>query len=237
MYARQDQCAAAHPDVRADVDGLAVFLRPAKRRVERMQRREDLDAGSEQGVVADADFAHVEDGAVEIEEHPGAEMDVRAVVAVEGRLHPHAVATGAEQFLEYAAPSALLRVLASVQRGAQRSRALARSREFRIARVVELAGEHFLALGAHGAALEFALRHAWRAGMSSRGRIATPSGVGETGSSVATPLRNLTRYCLKSGERKSRGYGKHSAWLQFRSNEIRGSPVRWLPSAIPPPVL
>jgi hypothetical protein len=42
---------------------------------------------------------HVEDDAVEVEEHPFAQLDVRAVVAEERRLHPHRLAAPAEQLI------------------------------------------------------------------------------------------------------------------------------------------
>src|SRR6185503_20478684 len=80
--AGQDQRTAAHPHVGADLDRLAVLLLSAPGRVERMQRSEDLHARTEQRVVADAHFAYVEHDAVEVEEHPRAELDVRAVVAI-----------------------------------------------------------------------------------------------------------------------------------------------------------
>src|SRR3712207_8745990 len=52
-------------------------------------RSVDLHRWTEEGVVPDPHAADVEHDAVEVEEHPLAELDVRAVVAEERRLHPH----------------------------------------------------------------------------------------------------------------------------------------------------
>lgn len=61
------------------------------------------DGPSEYLVARDARRAHVEHHAIEVEEHAFAQVDVLAVVAVERRLHPHAVAAGAEQFSQNSA--------------------------------------------------------------------------------------------------------------------------------------
>ena len=75
--------------------------------VHRVRRRVDLHRRSEQREIADANGAHVEHHAIEIEEALRAEKDVRAVVAEKWRLHPHVVTAGAEQRAQNAA--ALLR--------------------------------------------------------------------------------------------------------------------------------
>src|SRR5690606_620946 len=88
MHASQDQGATTHPDVRPDRDWFSVFLAPAQRRIERMQRRKDLHAWPKQRVIANANLAHVENGAIEVEKYACAQVDIGAVVAVERRLHP-----------------------------------------------------------------------------------------------------------------------------------------------------
>jgi hypothetical protein len=64
----------------------------------------------------DAHPAHIEHHAVEVEKHALAELDVRAVVAVERRLHPDGVAALTEQRLQN--PPAL--GLRGFRRGVQR---------------------------------------------------------------------------------------------------------------------
>ena len=94
--------------------------------VHRMRGGVDLHGRAEQRVVADADLAHVEHDAVEVEEALAAEVDVRAVVAKERRLHPDIVAAGAEQLAQDAPPlglSASRVALRSWHRSRARSRA------------------------------------------------------------------------------------------------------------------
>src|SRR5690242_3218006 len=79
--AGQDERSASHPDVRANRHRLSVLLPPALRCAERMQGRVDLRGGTEQRVVADPDAADVQHDAVEVEEDPLAQLDVRAIVA------------------------------------------------------------------------------------------------------------------------------------------------------------
>src|SRR5690606_27654202 len=81
--------AAAYPYIRPYLHRLAELLSPARLRVERMHGRVDLHGRTEHRVLADAHRAYVEHDAVEVEEDPLAQLDVRAVVAVERRLHPH----------------------------------------------------------------------------------------------------------------------------------------------------
>ena len=98
--ARQDERRAADPYVRSDFDGLAVLLTSPQLGVHRVHGREDLHARPEERVVADPHVADVEHDAVEVEEHPLAELDVRPVVAEERRLHPDRVAASAEQLAQ-----------------------------------------------------------------------------------------------------------------------------------------
>lgn len=104
----QNQSTATNPDIRADLDRLSEFLLSAQLGIKRMQWRQNLHAGPEERVVADSHFAYIEHDAVEIEEYPCAKVDVRAVVAVERRLHPYGIATCAKQLLEDVPPFSLL---------------------------------------------------------------------------------------------------------------------------------
>ena len=56
----------------------------------------DLRRGPDLGAVADRDFNHVENDAVEVEEDAVAETDVVAIVAVEGRSDDGVLADAAE---------------------------------------------------------------------------------------------------------------------------------------------
>src|SRR5688572_31838282 len=91
-HAGEDECAAPDPHVGANLDRLPVLLTPALLRVHRVERRQNLHAWAKERVITDAHEADVEDDAVEVEEHALAEIDVRAVVAEERRLHPDRVA-------------------------------------------------------------------------------------------------------------------------------------------------
>src|ERR671914_1481332 len=101
-----------------------------------MQRRQDLHRWTEERVVTDTYRAHVEHDAVEVEEDPLPELDVRAVVAVERRLHPDGVAPGAEQLAQDAPSLLLLTFARGVERLAQVARALTGGDEIGIERVV-----------------------------------------------------------------------------------------------------
>ena len=117
-----------------------------------VHRGVDLHGRSNEGVVTDADVAHVQDDAVEVEEDTFAQVDVRAVIAEERRLHPHRVPTGAEQVAEQA-PALLLRRLAcGIERLAQVAGAFAAGDELGIEGIIQLAGEHLLAFR-HGTIL------------------------------------------------------------------------------------
>lgn len=90
-------------------DPMSIGLPNSSRRpllcVERMERRVDLHRRPEEGVIANSDTAHVQHNAIEVEEHPLAEFDIRPVIAEEGRLHPHGVANLAEQLAQNATTS------------------------------------------------------------------------------------------------------------------------------------
>src|SRR5262249_14330409 len=94
---RAEDRRAADPAIRADLDRLAGLPAAAELGVHRVRRGVDLHRRAEQGEVPDPDPADVEHHAVEVEEDPLAQQDVRAVVAEERRLHPDAVAPRAAQ--------------------------------------------------------------------------------------------------------------------------------------------
>src|SRR5262249_7661899 len=121
---------AADPNVRADGDGLAVLLLPPPLSVHRVGGGVNLDRRPEEREVADRYTAHVEDHTVEVEEDPLPQQDVRAVVAEERRLHPAALATGPEEFLQDAAAAFLVGVAGGVEILAQVPGALSGTDQF-----------------------------------------------------------------------------------------------------------
>ena len=83
MAARPDCCShlIAVRTVRPDVDRLPEFLPAPLLSVERVQWRGDLHCGPEAGEVADPDGANAQHDAIEVEEDPRAEFNVRPIVA------------------------------------------------------------------------------------------------------------------------------------------------------------
>ena len=93
-------------------DWLPEFLPAPLLRVQRMQWRVYLNCRPEEGEIANPDGANVQHDAIEIKEHSLAEFNVRAIVAEEGRLHPHGVATLAEQIAQDATTTSRRFILA-----------------------------------------------------------------------------------------------------------------------------
>src|SRR3954468_3989305 len=87
-----------------------------------MCRGVDLNGGAKQCEVPDAHGAHVEDHTIEVEEHALSKMDVRAVVAVEGRLHPPLAAAASEQLGQNAATLLLFALARAIECLAQIAR-------------------------------------------------------------------------------------------------------------------
>ena len=119
VYAWQDNRAATDPDVSADLDRLAEFFAATLVGVHRMHRRVDLHGRAELGVVTDSHVTHIQNDAVEIEEHTFAQFDVDAVVAEKWRLHPNGFATFAKQIAQDATPLLLLPLASRIQRLAE----------------------------------------------------------------------------------------------------------------------
>jgi hypothetical protein len=93
--------------------------------------------------------AHVEDHVVEVEEHPLAEQDIRAIVAVEGGLHPDALPARAEQLLEDA-PAFLLGGFAGcIEQLAQVACPVSGDHQLRIERIIQFPTQHLLFLTRH----------------------------------------------------------------------------------------
>src|SRR3712207_6858131 len=105
-------------------------------------RSVDLHRWTEEGVVPDPHAADVEHDAVEVEEHPLAELDVRSVVAEERRLHPHRVAAAAEQRAQDGAARLGVAPARGVQALAQVAGALAPGDQLGVVRGVRLARQH-----------------------------------------------------------------------------------------------
>src|SRR3569623_1359498 len=130
---RADDGAPAYTHIGLDAHRLGIFAPlPAFLRTERMHRCTDLNGGSDEDVVTNGDGHHIENHAVEIEEHLGTKNNVGAVVAEEGRLHPH-IAGIAQQLLEDEAPLTLLALTRGIEALAEITAALAFAGEFRIA--------------------------------------------------------------------------------------------------------
>ena len=146
-YSGEDDRAAADPHVSADVNRLTEFFAAPLFGVQGMHWRVDLHRRAKQCVVTDAHVAHIQNHAIEIEEHTLAQLDVDAVVAKERRLHPHGVSTCAKQLTEDATPFLLLCLSGRIQRLAKITGARSPRDELGIERVVQLAGQHFLAFG------------------------------------------------------------------------------------------
>src|SRR3546814_6402765 len=106
---------AAEPDVEADTYR-APELQPggARGRVARVVGGEDLHARRDLGAVADRHFAHVEDHAVEVEEHAVAQANIEAVVAVERRPHVDARTHRAEALAQQRVPRRLITSIVSL---------------------------------------------------------------------------------------------------------------------------
>ena len=101
-----------------------------------MDWRQDLYARTEQSVVSDSYFANVQHYAVEVKEDPSSKIDVRAVVAIEGWLHPDGITAGAEQTRQQASSEFLLRLTCLIQGLAQISGAFSGQDKIRIERIV-----------------------------------------------------------------------------------------------------
>src|SRR5579862_6018092 len=116
-----------------------------------MHRSVDLDSRAEQRKATNAHRTHVEYDAVEVEEHPFPQFDIRAVVAEKWGLHPHCIAAGTEQFPQEAPPLVLVCLAGCVEGSTEVSSTFAGSNQFGIQRVVQLPREHFLPLVFHDA--------------------------------------------------------------------------------------
>src|SRR5712671_4370267 len=115
-HARQNNCSAAYPNVRPDIYRFTELFSTALLSVEWMHRSVDLHRRAKEGEAADLHWTDVEHDAVEVEENPLSELDVRAIVAEEGRLHPNGVATGAKQLVQDLPPFLVFHFLRCVQR-------------------------------------------------------------------------------------------------------------------------
>jgi len=105
--AREDDGAAADPDVTPDPDGSAAFepLAPL-RQIARMIGRVDLDGWTDLRPIPDGDLDHIEDHAIEVEERVRPQANVEAIVAMERRADDGALSDLAEAFGEQCAPLA-----------------------------------------------------------------------------------------------------------------------------------
>src|SRR5204863_6758669 len=124
--------------------------------------REYLHPWPDLRALADRDLHHVEDHAVEIQEHVRAQTDVEAVVAVERRSDYSALADSGEAFQQQFAPVRGVHV----ERGViAREPSMCRPQlrlDFRCAGVVQLAGQHLLPFRARHAVLVCEPTESWQ---------------------------------------------------------------------------
>ena len=100
--------------------------------VHRMRGRVNLNCRAELRVFANSHLAHVEHDAVEVEEHPLPEQDVRAVVAEKRRLHPDCLTPGPEQVSQDTPPLVLLGLAGRIEGLAEVASPLTGWDEFRV---------------------------------------------------------------------------------------------------------
>ena len=102
--------------------GLPYSSRRRRLGVHWMYRRQDLHTRSEERVRPDSHATDIEHDAVEVEEHPLTQLDVRPVVAEKGRLHQDGVTAAAEESAENISSRFFLAFSRRVQRLAQVAR-------------------------------------------------------------------------------------------------------------------
>jgi hypothetical protein len=107
--AGENERSSSYPNIRSDVDWLAVFLLPAQARFQGMNWCEDLHAWSEKSVVSDSHAADIQYDAVEVEEHSLSQFDVPTVITIERRLHPYGIAALSKKPLQQVTPDFLFR--------------------------------------------------------------------------------------------------------------------------------
>jgi hypothetical protein len=148
-HTRQDDGAAADPDITANANGTAKLQSGGPpRRIAWMISRKDLDGRTDLRFVADADRDDVEDHAIEVQENTGAETDVEAIIAMKwwpdhGPLTDRGEAFQ-QQLSAFGGRGTKRRVV--THEPAVRCRKL--RLECRVAGIVELAGEQLLPLRA-----------------------------------------------------------------------------------------
>src|SRR5579883_333148 len=144
-----DDRSATDPHVRANHHGLAEFAGLAQFGIEGMCRGVDLHGRANQCASANAHFADVQHHTIEVEVDAFAEMNLGAVVAIEWRLKPDRIATGAEKCDKEQSAGCFVRLVCGVQFPEQITSTSASYHQFRVKRVIQFAREHFLTLGAH----------------------------------------------------------------------------------------
>src|SRR6185312_6497021 len=117
--------------------------------IEWMHRRQYLNGWPEKSVVADCNPANVQHNAIEVEEHPLAKLDVGAVIAIEGRLHPDRLPAFSKKLRTKKPAYVLIPFAGSIQHLAQVARAISGRYQFRVQSVIKLACQHLVALTRH----------------------------------------------------------------------------------------
>src|SRR5690606_8299772 len=107
--------------------------------------RQQLHAGAALEIIADDDLAAVEEDAVGVDEGPGAETDVVAVVAEKARHDRRPTVGRVDQFIDQGAP--FRRVLLLIDSHGQIDRPRSSSDQFRIAGIIVQSGQHLFTFG------------------------------------------------------------------------------------------
>jgi len=108
-----------------------------------------LRSGTKHSEVANLNFAYIENDAIEVEEYALTKLNVDAIVAEEGWLHPNGVTTCPEYFLAQVATKRFIFIAGSVEFLTQCTGATSGRDELGIKRIIELTCEHLFPFGCH----------------------------------------------------------------------------------------
>jgi hypothetical protein len=149
-HTRKDDSAAADPDIASDPDGTTELQTGGPLcRIARMSRGEDLHRRPDLCLFADADRDNVENHAVEIEEDSRTETDVEAVVAMKRRPDHRILTDGGEAFRQKSSAFGVGSCECCIVAHQPSMRHRPFGFEFRVAGVVEIAGQHLLLFAAY----------------------------------------------------------------------------------------
>ncbi len=147
LDSRQHDHATPEPRAFSDCDGMG-RLEPAGTlpRIPRVVRCEQLHTRTELHVITERDGCGIQEDAVHVHVHSRTHADLRAVVAVERRLHPRAVAHLAEEFAQQRSARVIIGRVEHAESLREPPGTDAPVDQLLIARVVGLAEDHLLSL-------------------------------------------------------------------------------------------